>query len=137
FIIDRKVRGSNPTSVSRLLLSRFGQLDSISSLVLHLGVIAPRHQKRVTVERLFNFIFIDFLNRMVQSMNLSRKYTAWWTQKVKEVQEAQDTGNAMRLFLSISAAGPWGLSVSESIRYQTGAISFGKEGYLNLRVRAL
>ncbi|KAG5446326.1 hypothetical protein CSKR_113481 [Clonorchis sinensis] len=39
---DRKVRGSNPTSASRLPLSRVGQLDSIPLLHLPLGSIAPK-----------------------------------------------------------------------------------------------
>ncbi|KAG5455256.1 hypothetical protein CSKR_106438, partial [Clonorchis sinensis] len=39
---DRKVRGSNPTSVSRLLLSRLGKVGSISALVLSLDSTAAR-----------------------------------------------------------------------------------------------
>ncbi|GAA51781.1 hypothetical protein CLF_106788 [Clonorchis sinensis] len=64
---DRKVRGSNPTSASRLPLSRLGQPGSIPALVLPSGGmaarlgkptlvlpsggVAARHRKGVTVER--------------------------------------------------------------------------------------
>ncbi|KAG5455281.1 hypothetical protein CSKR_113441 [Clonorchis sinensis] len=49
---DRKVRGSNPTSASRLPLSRLGQPDSIPALVLPSGGTAARHRKGVTAEHL-------------------------------------------------------------------------------------
>ncbi|KAG5442908.1 Choline dehydrogenase, mitochondrial [Clonorchis sinensis] len=39
---DRKVRGSNPTSVSRLPLFRLGQPGSVSSLVIHSSSMAPK-----------------------------------------------------------------------------------------------
>ncbi|KAG5447959.1 hypothetical protein CSKR_100925 [Clonorchis sinensis] len=42
---DRKVRGSNPISVSRLPLSRLGQSGSIPALVLFSGSMAARHRK--------------------------------------------------------------------------------------------
>ncbi|KER32952.1 LOW QUALITY PROTEIN: hypothetical protein T265_12705, partial [Opisthorchis viverrini] len=48
---DRKVRGSNPTSASRLLLSRLEQSDSIPALVPPSGGMTARHRKGVTVER--------------------------------------------------------------------------------------
>ncbi|KAG5453835.1 hypothetical protein CSKR_109607 [Clonorchis sinensis] len=48
---DRKVRGSNPTSASRLFLSRLGQPGSIPALVLFWGGMVARHQKGVTAER--------------------------------------------------------------------------------------
>ncbi|KAG5450113.1 putative leucine--tRNA ligase, mitochondrial, partial [Clonorchis sinensis] len=47
---DRRVRGSNPTSASRLPLSRFGQPGSIPALVLPSGDMAARHRKGVTAE---------------------------------------------------------------------------------------
>ncbi|KAG5441054.1 hypothetical protein CSKR_101287 [Clonorchis sinensis] len=53
---DRKVRGSNPTSASRLPLSRLGQPDSIPALVLPSGGMAARHRKGVTAERLLFII---------------------------------------------------------------------------------
>ncbi|KER27249.1 hypothetical protein T265_05653 [Opisthorchis viverrini] len=40
---DRKVRGSNPTSASRLLLSRLGQPGSIPALVQPSGGMAIRN----------------------------------------------------------------------------------------------
>ncbi|KAG5444644.1 hypothetical protein CSKR_100752, partial [Clonorchis sinensis] len=52
-LTDRKVRGSNPTSASRLSLSRLRQPDSISALVLPSGGMASNHQKDDTAERLF------------------------------------------------------------------------------------
>ncbi|KER26379.1 hypothetical protein T265_06362 [Opisthorchis viverrini] len=42
---DRKVRGSNPTSASRLPLSRLGQPDSTPALVPPSCSMADRHQK--------------------------------------------------------------------------------------------
>ncbi|KER27613.1 hypothetical protein T265_05337 [Opisthorchis viverrini] len=47
---DRKVRGSNPTSSSRLTLSRLGQSGSIPGLVLPSGSMAARHRKGVAAE---------------------------------------------------------------------------------------
>ncbi|KAG5448904.1 hypothetical protein CSKR_103473, partial [Clonorchis sinensis] len=49
---DRKVRGSNPTSASRLPLSRLGQPDSIPALVPPSVDMAARHRKGVTAERI-------------------------------------------------------------------------------------
>ncbi|KAG5443807.1 Scoloptoxin SSD976 [Clonorchis sinensis] len=48
---DRKVRSSNPTSASRLPLSRLGQPGSISALVLPSGCMASRQRKGGTAER--------------------------------------------------------------------------------------
>ncbi|KAG5451281.1 hypothetical protein CSKR_106562 [Clonorchis sinensis] len=48
---DRKVRGSSPTSASRLPLSRLGQLGSIPAHVLSSSGMAARHRKGVTAER--------------------------------------------------------------------------------------
>ncbi|KAG5453930.1 hypothetical protein CSKR_108681 [Clonorchis sinensis] len=48
---DRKVRGSNPASESRLPLSRLGQPGSIPALVLPSGGMAARHRKGATAER--------------------------------------------------------------------------------------
>ncbi|KAG5451195.1 Phosducin-like protein [Clonorchis sinensis] len=50
---DRKVRGSNTTSASRLPLSRLGQPGSIPALVLPSGGMAARHRKGATAERFF------------------------------------------------------------------------------------
>ncbi|KAG5452452.1 hypothetical protein CSKR_201682, partial [Clonorchis sinensis] len=54
---DRKVRGSNPTSASRLPLSRLGQPGSIPALVLPSGGMAARHRKVATAERFFLYFF--------------------------------------------------------------------------------
>ncbi|KAG5453185.1 hypothetical protein CSKR_112746, partial [Clonorchis sinensis] len=51
---DRKVRGSNPTSASRLPLSRLGQPDSIPALVQPSGGMAVRHRKGARAERLID-----------------------------------------------------------------------------------
>ncbi|KAG5450978.1 hypothetical protein CSKR_105269 [Clonorchis sinensis] len=48
---DRKVRGSNPASASRLPLSRLGQPGSIPAIVLPSGGMAARHRKDATAER--------------------------------------------------------------------------------------
>ncbi|KAG5451459.1 hypothetical protein CSKR_107624 [Clonorchis sinensis] len=48
---DRKVRGSNPTSASRLPLSRRGQPGSIPALMLPSGGLVARHRKGVTAEQ--------------------------------------------------------------------------------------
>ncbi|KAG5447170.1 hypothetical protein CSKR_106415, partial [Clonorchis sinensis] len=60
---DRKVRGSNPTSASRLPLSRLGQPGSIPALELPSGGVAVRHGKGVTGERYLFFIYILFSAR--------------------------------------------------------------------------
>ncbi|KER24500.1 hypothetical protein T265_14416, partial [Opisthorchis viverrini] len=48
---DRKVRGSNPTSISQPPLSRLGQPGSIPALMQLSGGMAVRHQKGATAER--------------------------------------------------------------------------------------
>ncbi|KAG5447576.1 hypothetical protein CSKR_101342 [Clonorchis sinensis] len=48
---DRKVRGSNPTSASRLHLPRLGQPRSITALVLPLGGMGARHRKGAKAEQ--------------------------------------------------------------------------------------
>ncbi|KAG5453775.1 hypothetical protein CSKR_113832 [Clonorchis sinensis] len=48
---DHKVRGSNPTSASRLALSGLGQPGIILALVLPSGGMAVRHRKGATAER--------------------------------------------------------------------------------------
>ncbi|KAG5455178.1 hypothetical protein CSKR_112105 [Clonorchis sinensis] len=50
-LTDRKVRGSNPTSASRLPLSRLGQPGSIPGLVLPSVGMAARYRKGVTAEQ--------------------------------------------------------------------------------------
>ncbi|KAG5441923.1 hypothetical protein CSKR_106368 [Clonorchis sinensis] len=54
-IAIHKVHGSNPTSASRLPLSRLGQPDSIPALVLPSGGMAARHRKGVTAKTGCNF----------------------------------------------------------------------------------
>ncbi|KAG5454148.1 hypothetical protein CSKR_105376 [Clonorchis sinensis] len=51
-LTDQKVSDSNPTPASQVILSRFGQLGSVSALVLPSGGMTAKHQKVVTDERL-------------------------------------------------------------------------------------
>ncbi|KAG5445419.1 hypothetical protein CSKR_104685 [Clonorchis sinensis] len=60
---DRKVRGSNPTTASRLPLSRLGQPGSIPALVLPTGGTTVRHRKGDTAERLLCQLSITFLSQ--------------------------------------------------------------------------
>ncbi|KER31335.1 hypothetical protein T265_02389 [Opisthorchis viverrini] len=50
-VAHARVRGSNPTSGTRLPLSRLGQTGSIPALVLPPDGMAARHRKGVTAER--------------------------------------------------------------------------------------
>ncbi|KAG5448288.1 hypothetical protein CSKR_110461 [Clonorchis sinensis] len=52
------VRGSNPTSASRLPLSRLGQPGSIPALVQPSGGMAVRHRKGATAERLLFYYYV-------------------------------------------------------------------------------
>ncbi|KAG5447292.1 hypothetical protein CSKR_106179 [Clonorchis sinensis] len=52
------VRGSKPTSASRLPLSRLGQPGNIPALVLPWGGMAARHRKGVTAEQLLLLLFL-------------------------------------------------------------------------------
>ncbi|KAG5449823.1 hypothetical protein CSKR_109099 [Clonorchis sinensis] len=61
---DRKVRGSNPASATRLPLSRLGQPGSIPALVLPSKSMAARHRKSVTAGR---FIIIYFIAQWYSS----------------------------------------------------------------------
>ncbi|GAA48171.1 craniofacial development protein 2 [Clonorchis sinensis] len=56
---------------------------------------------------------------------------AWWTQKAKEMEEAQKTGNARRLFQLIRATGPRKPPVSETIKHQNGTTISNKETSLD------
>ncbi|KAG5445470.1 hypothetical protein CSKR_103718 [Clonorchis sinensis] len=67
---DRKVRGSNPTSVSRLPLSRLGQPGNIPSLVLPLGGMAVRHRKGATDEQCFFKFLILFTDSLMLDLCL-------------------------------------------------------------------
>ncbi|KER24768.1 hypothetical protein T265_07654 [Opisthorchis viverrini] len=58
-LTDRKVHGSNPTSASRLPLSRLRQPDSIPAHVLPSGDMAARHRKGATAGR-FLFIYKEW-----------------------------------------------------------------------------
>ncbi|KAG5454304.1 hypothetical protein CSKR_113991 [Clonorchis sinensis] len=64
--IDRKVRASNPTSASRLPLSRLGQPDSIPTLVQPSGGTAVRQRKGATAERTTMNIISWHLKHLLQ-----------------------------------------------------------------------
>ncbi|KAG5451091.1 hypothetical protein CSKR_106669 [Clonorchis sinensis] len=55
---DRKVRGANPTSASRLPLSKLGQPGSIPALLLPSCGMAARHRKGVTAEQFYLLPFL-------------------------------------------------------------------------------
>ncbi|KER21946.1 hypothetical protein T265_09846 [Opisthorchis viverrini] len=63
---DRKVRGSNPTSATRLPLSRLGQPDSIPALVLPSGGMAVRHRKGATAERFIYLFIYQSLTKLIR-----------------------------------------------------------------------
>ncbi|KER22968.1 hypothetical protein T265_09051 [Opisthorchis viverrini] len=64
---DRKVRGSNPTSATRLPLSRLGQPASIPTVVLPSAGTAARHRKGATVERFLSFCAERKRDRLTRS----------------------------------------------------------------------
>ncbi|KER24099.1 hypothetical protein T265_08143 [Opisthorchis viverrini] len=66
---DREVRGSNPTSASRLPLSSHGRPGSIPALVLHSCGMAARHRKDAS--------FPSFFNRIQMETQLSPLNSAW------------------------------------------------------------
>ncbi|KER24479.1 hypothetical protein T265_07846 [Opisthorchis viverrini] len=70
---DRKVRGSNPTSATRLPLFRLGQPGSISALVLPSGSMAARHRKGVTAERFHAFI-LSHIEKITAYMHICGQY---------------------------------------------------------------
>ncbi|GAA48298.1 ATP-binding cassette transporter [Clonorchis sinensis] len=55
----------------------------------------------------------------------------WWTQKAKEMEEAQKSGNARRLFQMIGATGPRKPPVSETIKDRIGLTIWNKEERLD------
>ncbi|GAA54203.1 vacuolar protein sorting-associated protein 54, partial [Clonorchis sinensis] len=55
----------------------------------------------------------------------------WWTQKAKEMEEAQKSGNALRLFQLIRATGPRKPPVSETIKDRNGVTISNKEERLD------
>ncbi|KER22732.1 hypothetical protein T265_09217 [Opisthorchis viverrini] len=67
-ITNLKVRGSNPTSATRLPLSRLGQPGSIPALVLPSGGMAARHRKGCYSERFTTAKYMDvilWMNRLL------------------------------------------------------------------------
>jgi hypothetical protein len=56
---------------------------------------------------------------------------AWWARKAEEMEAAQKTGNARRLFQLIRATGPQKPAVSETIKNRNGLLITSKEERLN------
>ncbi|KER33308.1 hypothetical protein T265_00807 [Opisthorchis viverrini] len=76
---NQKVRGSKPTSASRLLLSRLEQRGCISTLVHPPGGMAARIRRGVAAEQLsspervfLNWIFIDSTHSLLKSKLMLR-----------------------------------------------------------------
>ncbi|KER23675.1 hypothetical protein T265_14585, partial [Opisthorchis viverrini] len=67
--------------------------------------------------------------QLKESLRSNRE--VWWTQKVKEMEEARKAGNARRLFQLIRATGPRKPPVSESIKHQNGTTISNKEERLD------
>ncbi|KAG5453581.1 hypothetical protein CSKR_109535 [Clonorchis sinensis] len=98
-VTDPRVRGSNPTSASRLTLSRLGQPGSIPALVLPSGGMAARHPKGcVTAERLFNRLCT------VKKCERPQSRTRWlrWLEREFTDRKVRDSNptSASRLSLS-------------------------------------
>ncbi|KER22525.1 hypothetical protein T265_14831, partial [Opisthorchis viverrini] len=78
---DRKVRGSNPTSASRLPLSRLGHPGSITGLVLPSGSMAARHQVRNCCRKVrgsnSTTVFRLFLSRLGQPGGIPALVLPW------------------------------------------------------------
>ncbi|KAG5454363.1 hypothetical protein CSKR_113909 [Clonorchis sinensis] len=104
---DRKVRGSNPTSASRLPLSRLGQPGSIPALVLPSGGMAVRHRKSNTAGRFYRnylwqiqscipsgrkrtseyFSFLRFFHRSNQTNRTEASFSEYRVKHYKAMQE--------------------------------------------------
>ncbi|KAG5443802.1 Secretion-regulating guanine nucleotide exchange factor [Clonorchis sinensis] len=112
---DRKVRGSNPISASRLPLSRFGQPGNISALVHPSGGMAARHRKGVTAERFFftamrgrccfHHRFLTYFPWLKSDSNLLLKLWYWEEiqlsnveQNRREMEKAFVTGKSRALY---------------------------------------
>ncbi|KAG5443929.1 hypothetical protein CSKR_100821 [Clonorchis sinensis] len=76
---DRKARGSNPTSASRLPLSRLGQPGSLSALVLPLGGMAAKHRKGVTAEQFSFWTPTMALRHVARSLCFTTIQLAVWS----------------------------------------------------------
>ncbi|KAG5452493.1 hypothetical protein CSKR_103290 [Clonorchis sinensis] len=77
---DRKVRGSNPTSTSRLPQSSLWQLGSIPAFVLPLGGMAVRHRKDATTERFLLFVCATSIDSQSTPQIIRQFLEAGWPQ---------------------------------------------------------
>ncbi|KER22348.1 LOW QUALITY PROTEIN: hypothetical protein T265_14881, partial [Opisthorchis viverrini] len=88
---DRKVRGSNPISASRLLLSRLGQPGNILALVPSSGGMAAVHRKGAKVERFFYRIPFVWLRSVLPSFKemITTKSIRHTKTRVKDANSTQ------------------------------------------------
>ncbi|KER25885.1 hypothetical protein T265_06740 [Opisthorchis viverrini] len=70
---------------------------------------------------------VALLKSRKMKVSLRSDREVWWTQKAKEMEEAQKAGNARRLFQLIRVTGPRKPTVSETITHQNGTIISNKE----------
>ncbi|KER26757.1 hypothetical protein T265_06039 [Opisthorchis viverrini] len=88
---DRKVRGSNSTSTSRLPLSRLGQPGSIPALVLPPGCMEGRHRKGVTAEPLLYYL-VHNTGQLKSRLVLETKHLGWikfWVQRRSQTSQSK------------------------------------------------
>ncbi|KER28415.1 hypothetical protein T265_13578, partial [Opisthorchis viverrini] len=134
-ITNLKVRGSNPTSATRLPLSRLGQPGSIPALVLPSGGMAARHRKGATAERFIYLLLsppitkirVDWISIMKPSTSVQLPVSGLLLFHPDRKVSGLNSTPAYRLFLStleqpvsISA---FVLSGSVAARHRKGAIA--------------
>ena len=66
----------------------------------------------------------DLNRRITRSIRADRE--AWWTRKAEEMEQAQKSGNARKLFQLIRATGPRKPTVSEVVKDKNGSIIFNQ-----------
>ena len=59
--------------------------------------------------------------------SIRRHREVWWTQKAEEMEAAQNSGNARKLFQLVRATGPRKATVSETIKNKRGSLIHSKE----------
>ncbi|KAG5450137.1 hypothetical protein CSKR_112663, partial [Clonorchis sinensis] len=101
---DQKVRGSNPTSASRLPLSRLGQPGSIPALVLPSGSMAVGHRKGATAERTTRLI------QKKSELKSSTASTRSWSRSIipSDVKKIKINHSAVAPFWCLTAMLPEG-----------------------------
>ncbi|KER27848.1 LOW QUALITY PROTEIN: hypothetical protein T265_13715 [Opisthorchis viverrini] len=130
-VTDRKVRGSNPTSASRLPLSRLGQPGCIPALVLPSGSMAVRHRKGATAERYIRqFRFERFGNNQAGIISTkrcsARGEKAQWLER--EFTDRKARIRIRPLPLDITFLGLGNLAVSQPSCFLRMVWKLGTEG---------